>query len=69
MTILKNVPIPDPVSKYPELDQLEVGEATTFGNEVNALGLYASITYRQQRYGKKFTRRTQDGIVTVWRTA
>jgi hypothetical protein len=68
-TIDKNIPIPKPRnSKFSALDLLEVGDSTTFPlTDYNTLG--PSIKFRADRYGKRFTRRTEDTLVRVWRVA
>jgi hypothetical protein len=61
------IPLPPPYKKFAMLDRLEVGESVFYPlSEYNTLG--SCITFRQRRSEKRYTRRTQDGVIRVWRT-
>ena len=69
MTIIPNLPIPRQKSKgrkYPELYELEVGEAASFPEEAKK-SLAAVVVYIRLREGKIFTLRTIGQLTTVWR--
>jgi hypothetical protein len=67
LTIDNHIPVPARAHKFVALDQLEVGQSTSFPNETLS-SLCACMQYRQRRYGKKFTRRNEGDTVRVWRT-
>jgi hypothetical protein len=54
--------------KFAELDLLEVGQSVVYPRE-SMSSLAVSIAYRQNRYGKKFTRRSTAEGTRVWRLA
>jgi hypothetical protein len=60
------VPVPSARNTYRGLDDLQVGQSTTY-----PVGQYITlcdvIQYRSRRYNKKFTRRTEGDVVRVWR--
>ena len=60
------IPVAITSTRYGFLDQLEPGESVLLTN-VNISSLAACMQYRQKRYGKKFTRRTVESGVRVWR--
>ncbi len=65
VAIHKDLPIPNTVFKA--LYELEVGQCVEY-KDVNRISLRSSITYCQQRYGKKFTVRTMaPNVIRVWR--
>jgi hypothetical protein len=68
LKIEKGIPVATTSTRYGFLDQLEPGESALLTN-VNISSLAACMQYRQKRYGKKFTRRTVESGVRVWRTA
>ena len=61
-----NVPVPSTRNTYSRLDELQVGQSTTYPVEQYTT-LCAVIQYRTRRYNKKFTRRTEGDVVRVWR--
>jgi len=61
------VPVPS-LGKYGFLDDLRVGESTVI-TDVNFSSLFACMSYRQKKHGKKFARRAVEGGVRVWRLA
>jgi uncharacterized protein (DUF2249 family) len=65
--------IPAPTERYNLLygflDGLKVGESVLITQQVNRKSLRACITYRTQRYNKRFVTRAVDGTVRVWRVA
>ena len=66
LKIEKGIPIASTPTKYGFLDQLEPGDSVLLAH-VNLSSLAACMQYRQHRYGKRFSRRTVEGGVRVWR--
>jgi len=70
----ERIPIPPPATgpkrgkafKYP-FHQLEVGESF-FVENLQSRNLGGSVTYASKVLGRKFTTRTMEGGVRVWRT-
>ena len=68
MTKLINIPLPKPRLDFKALDVLKPGESILFPMS-QYTSLPMCLSYRQRRYGKKFTRRIEDKFVRVWRVA
>jgi uncharacterized protein (DUF2249 family) len=63
--------IPAPTERYNLLygflDGLKVGESVLITQQVNRKSLRACVTYRTQRYNKRFVTRAVEGGFRVWR--
>jgi len=73
MKIEKNIPTPETLGggarkKYP-FDEMKIGDSIFIEGQVIQGGAFSSARYFEKKLGIKFTARSVDGGVRIWRIA